>query len=58
MTQGRAAGSDGKVMGFGPADALYCAMPLFHGNALASMVFPAFGTGATLVLRRRFSATY
>lgn len=57
MTQGRAGGSDGKVMGFGPDDALYCAMPLFHGNALASMVFPAFGTGATLVLRRRFSAS-
>ncbi len=57
MTQGRAAGSDGRVMGFGPDDALYCAMPLFHGNALASMVFPAFGTGATLVLRRRFSAS-
>ncbi len=57
MTQGRAGGSDGKVMGFGVDDALYCAMPLFHGNALASMVFPAFGTGATLVLRRRFSAS-
>ncbi|HMQ25370.1 MAG TPA: AMP-binding protein [Acidimicrobiales bacterium] len=57
MTQGRAGGSDGAVMGFTPDDVLYCAMPLFHGNALASMVFPAFGTGATLVLRRRFSAS-
>lgn len=57
MTQGRAAGSNGAVMGFTPDDVLYCAMPLFHGNALASMVFPAFGTGATLVLRRRFSAS-
>ena len=57
MTQGRAAGSNGRVMGFRPDDVLYCAMPLFHGNALASMVFPAFGTGATLVLRRRFSAS-
>ncbi len=57
MTQGRAGGSSGAVMGFTPDDVLYCAMPLFHGNALASMVFPAFGTGATLVLRRRFSAS-
>ena len=57
MTQGRAGGSDGAVMGFTTDDVLYCAMPLFHGNALASMVFPAFGTGATLVLRRRFSAS-
>lgn len=57
MTQGRAAGNDGRRMGFGPGDALYCAMPMFHGNALCSMVFPALGTGATLVLRRRFSAS-
>lgn len=57
MTQGRAGGSNGAVMGFTTDDVLYCAMPLFHGNALASMVFPAFGTGATLVLRRRFSAS-
>jgi fatty-acyl-CoA synthase len=57
MTQGRAAGNDGRVMGFGPEDTLYCAMPLFHGNALCSMVFPALGTGASLVLKRRFSAS-
>jgi len=57
MTQGRAARNDGKVMGFGPDDALYCAMPIFHSNALSSMVFPALGTGATLVLARRFSAS-
>lgn len=57
MSQGRAAGNDGRRMGFGPADSLYCAMPMFHGNALCSMVFPAMGTGATLVLKRRFSAS-
>ncbi len=57
MTQGRAAGNDGRRMGFGPDDSLYCAMPMFHGNALSSMVFPAMGTGASLVLRRRFSAS-
>jgi fatty-acyl-CoA synthase len=32
-------------------------MPLFHGNALFSSVFPAMGAGATVVLRRRFSAS-
>jgi steroid-22-oyl-CoA synthetase len=43
--------------GFGPGDVLYCAMPMFHGNALITCVFPAVASGATLVLRRRFSAT-
>lgn len=38
-------------------DVLYTAMPMFHGNALRASVFPAFATGATLVLRRRFSAS-
>jgi fatty-acyl-CoA synthase len=32
-------------------------MPLFHGNALFSSVIPAMGCGATIVLRRRFSAS-
>ena len=32
-------------------------MPLFHGNALFSSVLPAMGVGATVVLRRRFSAS-
>ncbi len=56
MTQGRAARS-AQRMPFTPDDVLYCAMPLFHGNALASAVFPAFATGATLALRRSFSAS-
>jgi fatty-acyl-CoA synthase len=42
---------------FGPDDVLYCAMPMFHGNALHLCVLPAFAAGATLVLRRRFSAS-
>ncbi len=42
---------------FGPQDALYCAMPMFHGNTLNACVVPAMASGATLVLRRRFSAT-
>lgn len=57
MSQGRAAANDGVLMGFGPDDALYCAMPVFHSNALSTMVFPSMGTGATLVLARRFSAS-
>ncbi len=42
---------------FGPQDALYCAMPMFHGNALNACVVPAMAGGSALVLRRRFSAT-
>jgi steroid-22-oyl-CoA synthetase len=56
MTQGRAARA-GLGMPFSHEDVLYSAMPLFHGNALAASVLPAVATGATLVLRRRFSAT-
>ena len=43
--------------GFGAGDVLYCAMPMFHGNALNSCVVPAVASGATLALRRRFSAS-
>lgn len=56
MTQGRAAGIAARVP-FGPEEVLYSAMPLFHGNALNAAIFPAFAGGATLVLRRRFSAS-
>ena len=45
------------AIGFSSDDVLYCAMPLFHGNALFSSVFPAMGSGASIVLRRRFSAS-
>ncbi len=38
-------------------DVLYCPMPLTHGNALTSTLFPALGEGARLVLRDKFSAT-
>jgi fatty-acyl-CoA synthase len=44
-------------LGFSPDDALYCAMPLIHGNALFATLFPALAAGARLVLRERFSAT-
>jgi len=56
MTQGRAARSATRVA-FRSDDVLYCAMPLFHGNALSAAVFPAFASGATLALRRKFSAS-
>src|SRR5262249_47325420 len=55
-TQGRFAAL-GTRMPFGPDDVLYCPMPLFHGNALASNFVPALTSGATIALRRRFSAT-
>ena len=54
-TQGRVAGS--AVPGFTADDALYCPMPLSHGNALSSTLLPALTAGARLVLRDRFSAT-
>jgi fatty-acyl-CoA synthase len=56
MSQGRAARTSANTL-FTADDVLYCAMPLFHGNALHASVFPALRTGATLVLRRRFSAS-
>ncbi|HEX5616023.1 MAG TPA: AMP-binding protein, partial [Acidimicrobiia bacterium] len=55
-TQGRFAGF-GAGMPFTADDVLYCPMPLFHGNALASCVVPALATGATLAIRARFSAS-
>lgn len=54
-TQGRLATSS--TMGFGPDDVLYGPMPLFHGNALSSILFPGLAAGATIVLRDRFSAS-
>lgn len=44
-------------IGFGSTDVLYCVMPLTHGNALFSNLFPALAAGSTVVLRDRFSAT-
>jgi len=38
-------------------DICYSAMPLFHGNALMACWAPALAMGATVVLRRRFSAS-
>lgn len=57
VTQGRAARAAQTKLRFGPGESLYCAMPLFHGNALMSTVFPAAAGGARIVLTRRFSAS-
>lgn len=44
-------------IGFGSDAAIYCAMPLIHGNALFGALFPALSSGARTILRERFSAT-
>jgi len=56
MSQGRATRA-ALHMPFQPDDVLYSAMPLFHGNALSSSLFPWMASGARLALRRRFSAS-
>ncbi len=38
-------------------DVLYCAMPMFHLNALAGSLFPGLSAGARVVLKRKFSAS-
>jgi fatty-acyl-CoA synthase len=58
MSQGRAARTAAaSALGFTADDVLYCAMPLFHGNALLANLFPGLHAGATVVLRSRFSAS-
>ena len=57
MTQGRAVRMAVATTWLGRDDVLYSAMPLFHGNALNAIVLPALGSGATIALRDRFSAS-
>ncbi|MFZ6003396.1 MAG: AMP-binding protein [Actinomycetota bacterium] len=58
MSQGRAARTAAaSAVAFTSADVLYCAMPLFHGNALLANLLPGAVVGATVVLRPRFSAS-
>ena len=45
------------VTGNTASDVLYCAMPLFHSNSLFMSFLAAVGIGATLVLKRKFSAS-
>jgi fatty-acyl-CoA synthase len=42
---------------FSQSDVCYCAMPLFHGNATMAVWAPALYVGATMALRRKFSAS-
>ncbi|WP_280951205.1 class I adenylate-forming enzyme family protein [Pararhizobium haloflavum] len=41
----------------GPSDRTLCVMPLFHTNGLMFSTLPFLSAGATVILRRRFSAT-
>ena len=43
--------------GLSPEDATYCSMPMFHSNQLMAGWAPTIHAGATLVLRRKFSAS-
>jgi fatty-acyl-CoA synthase len=43
--------------GIGRSDVCYQAMPMFHSNQLMAGWIPAVHCGATMVLRRRFSAS-
>ncbi len=44
-------------LGLGPTDTCYLSMPLFHSNAIMAGWAPAAAAGASLALRRRFSAS-
>ncbi len=57
LSHGRAARVANGSRWFTTDDVLYCAMPLFHGNALNAIVFPALASGASIALRERFSAS-
>lgn len=59
-SQGRMAASAGvipELLGLTGADVFYLAMPLFHGNSVITNWCTAMRLGATVVLRRRFSAS-
>jgi len=45
------------TMHLGPDDVTYASMPMFHSNALFTAWGPTVAAGATLALRRRFSAS-
>ena len=43
--------------GLGPGDTCYLSMPLFHSNAVMAGWAPAVAAGASIALRRKFSAS-
>ncbi len=45
------------LLGITAEDVFYCVLPLFHGAAGMSLVSNAVSAGASVVVRRRFSAT-
>lgn len=49
--------ANGNDLGFSDADVLYSAMPLSHGNGLFGNLIPALQSGASVVLKERFSAS-
>jgi fatty-acyl-CoA synthase len=46
-----------EMFGLGPGEVCYSVMPLFHSNAAVAGFSNVVASGATAVLRRRFSAT-
>jgi fatty-acyl-CoA synthase len=59
-TQGRLAGiavNGNRIYNLTADTTAYCSMPMFHSNALMACWAPALGVGATVALRRRFSAS-
>jgi fatty-acyl-CoA synthase len=60
LSQGRLAQMSGRLtemMGFSSDDVMYQVMPLFHSNAIITGFAPWLISGATGVLRRKFSAS-
>lgn len=59
-TQGRLAAIGvraAELYGIGRDDTYYCAMPLFHGNALMAVWAPVMRAGSTFATRPKFSAS-
>ncbi len=52
-----AAGMSQIALGLKADDVFYCCLPLYHNNALTVSWGAALGSGATLVLARKFSAS-
>ncbi len=46
-----------KLVPVEPGDRTLCVLPLFHSGGLNDLAIPSMVTGATIVLRRNFSAT-
>ena len=47
----------GRMVGMEASDVAYSVMPLFHSNGLVTSWLPTLAAGATLALRRKFSAS-